>query len=313
MPKTIKIEIKSRWFVDKVLFSYESVDNTILRTVNEANLREANLYGANLYGANLRGANLYGANLYGADLREANLYGANLRGANLREANLREANLYGANLYGADLYGANLRGANLREANLYGANLYGADLYGANLRGANLREANLREANLYGANLYGADLRGANLREANLREANLYGANLYGADLREANLYEAKNSDYTVAQTVIVAEGSIYGWKMARVGAAKVIVKLLIPEDAKRSNATGRKCRAEFAEVIAVYPKGKKRAMAKKTVVQSDHDSTFKYSVGETIRPTTPFDEDRWEECSTGIHYFITREEAENY
>ena len=278
MPKTIKIEIKSRWLVDKVLFSYESVDNTILKTVNEANLYGADLYGADLYGADLRGANLYGA-----DLREANLYGADLRGANLR----------GANLYGADLYEAELRGANL-----YGADLRGANLYGADLRGANL----------YGADLYGANLRGADLREADLRGADLRGANLRGADLRGA-----KNSDHAAAQTVIVAEGSIYGWKMARVGAAKVIVKLFIPEDAKRSNATSRKCRAEFAEVIAVYPKGKKRPMAKKTIVQSDHDSSFKYMVGETIKPTKPFDENRWEECSTGIHFFITREEAENY
>ena len=298
MPKTIKIEIKSRWLVDKVLFSYESVDNTILKTVNEANLRGANLYGADLYGADLyeadlRGANLYGADLYGADLREANLYGADLYGADLR----------GANLYGADLYGANLRGANL----------YGADLYGANLRGADLREADLRGADLRGADLREADLRGADLRGADLRGADLRGADLRGADLRGADLREAKNSDHAAAQTVIVAEGSIYGWKMARVGAAKVIVKLFIPEDAKRSNATSRKCRAEFAEVIAVYPKGKKRPMAKKTIVQSDHDSSFKYMVGETIKPTKPFDENRWEECSTGIHFFITREEAENY
>ena len=89
MAKKIKIQIKSRWLVDKVLFEYESEDNTILKTVNEANLRGANLYGANLREANLRGADLRGANLYGANLREADLRGANLYGADLREADLR--------------------------------------------------------------------------------------------------------------------------------------------------------------------------------------------------------------------------------
>ena len=93
----------------------------------------------------------------------------------------------------------------------------------------------------------------------------------------------------------------------------KVIVKLRIPEEARRSNATGRKCRAEFADVLAVYDKGKKRALPKRTVVQSDHNGEFKYKVGDTLKPTKEFELDRWIECAPGIHFFITREEAENY
>ena len=178
---------------------------------------------------------------------EANLRGADLSGANLYGANLREANLYGANLYGA-----NLRGANLREANLRGANLSGANLYRANLR-----EANLRGANLSGANLLGADLRGANLS----------GANLLGADLSGANLYEAKNGDLVKAQTVIVPEGDIIGWKQCL---DNVIVKLLIPKEAKRSNATDRKCRAEYVEVLDLIYGNDKRKKVEKAI--SSHD-----------------------------------------
>jgi uncharacterized protein YjbI with pentapeptide repeats len=98
MAGKLTIEIK-HWITGSVLFSYEAADNTLLKTVN---------------GANLRGANLRGADLYGADLRGANLRGADLRGANLRGANLRGADLRGADLYGADLRGADLRGADLR-------------------------------------------------------------------------------------------------------------------------------------------------------------------------------------------------------
>jgi hypothetical protein len=85
------IEIKNR-YSDDVLFSLDSDDNTIKKTVEEAVRSQANLSGANLIHANLRGANLSGANLRGA----------NLRGANLRGADLRGANLSGANLIGAD-------------------------------------------------------------------------------------------------------------------------------------------------------------------------------------------------------------------
>jgi hypothetical protein len=112
---------------------------------------------------------------------------------------------------------------------------------------------------------------------------------------------------------VIAPEGSLIGWKMAWSNGEKVIVKLRIPEEAKRLNASGRKCRAEFAEVLAVYPKGKKRAMAKATEVYSDHDRSFKYKTGDKLVPTNGFSLDRWDECAPGIHFFITREEAENY
>jgi hypothetical protein len=274
MSKKIKVEIKSIW--GTLLFEHEAPDNTLAKTLREANLRGANLYGADLRGANLRVANLYGADLRGANLRGANLYGADLRGANLYGAYLRGANLRGANLYGADL----------RGANLYGADLYGADLRGANLYGADLRGANLYGANLRGANLYGADLRGANLR----------GANLYGANLRGA-----KNSELAIAMTRILPEGQLIGWKKCR---DNVIVKLQIPAKAKRSHAFGRKCRAEYAKVLEII--GADEAV-------STYDPSFRYKKGDTIRPVQGWDENWTEECAPGIHFFITREEAENY
>jgi hypothetical protein len=175
-----------------------------------------------------------------------------------------------------------------------------ADLSGADLRGANLRGADLRVADLRGANLRGADLRGADLSGANLRGADLSGADLSGADLSVADLSVAKNLEYADAITRILPEGDLIGWKKCQ---NDVMVKLLIPADAKRSNSTGRKCRAEFAKVLEVI--GAEYA-------ESKQESTFVYRVGETVRPDS-WDENRWEECSHGIHFFITRYEAEHY
>ncbi len=216
----------------------------------------------------------------------------------------KRANLNDANLYGADLRDANLRGANLNDANLYGADLRDANLRCANLYGANLRDANLRGANLNDANLYGADLYGADLRDANLSDANLSDANLYGA----------KNAELAQAKTVICPEGAIIGWKKVELdndGCLKTgIAKLLIPGDAKRSNASGRKCRASKAVVLALEEIDgtpfKGRAM-------SQRDHSFIYEVGKTVYPEEPYEDDRWEECASGIHFFITREEAVAY
>ena len=285
MNKEIKISIKNRW-TGSILFEYSSVDNTLAKTVLEALKGGADLYGADLRGADLYGADLRGANLRGADLRGANLYEANLRGADLRGANLYEADLYEADLYEADLYGADLRGANLRGADLRGANLYEANLRGANLRGADLRGANLYEADLYGADLYEANLRGANLR---------------GADLRGANLYEAKGT-YMACPT----DGSFIGWKKA----SGYIVKLQIPEDARRSSAGGEKCRCDKAYVVEIQNADGTKADIE--TIHSNHDANFVYTVGATVE-VSDFDGDRWNECAPGIHFFIDRRAAVEY
>ena len=151
---------------------------------------------------------------------------------------------------------------------------------------------------LRGADLSGADLRGANLRVANLRGANLSGANLSGADLSGADLSGAKNlTAILLAETTILPEGDLIGYKKLHGG---VICKLRIPAEAKRSNATGRKCRAEYAVVLDGGG-------------ASQYDQSFKYKVGETVKPTEPFDEDRWKECAPGIHFFLTKVEAEAF
>ena len=196
--------------------------------------------------------------------------------ANLREANLREANL---------------RRANLRRANLRGANLYGADLYGADLRGADL----------CGADLCGADLYGADLRRANLCGANLCGANLCGADLCGANLCGAKGA-YMACPT----DGSFIGWKKA----SGYVVKLQIPEDARRSSAGGEKCRCDKAYVAEIQNADGTKADIE--AIHSNHDNNFVYTVGATVEVPN-FDDCRWNECAPGIHFFIDRRAAVEY
>ena len=208
----------------------------------------------------------------------------------------------------ADLYGADLCNANLCDANLCDANLRGA-----NLCDANLRSADLRGANLCDADLYGADLRSANLRSANLCDADLRGADLCDANLCSANLSDAKNTDKIVwnAHTAFYPlqcpeTGSFIGYKKA----AGKIVMLEICADAKRSSATSRKCRCSKAKVLSITNlDGSESGL---TEVRSYYSKEFVYCVGETVE-VPDFDENRWNECAPGIHFFVTREEAVKY
>jgi len=131
---------------------------------------------------------------------------------------------------------------------------------------------------------------------ADLSDANLFGANLFGADL-----FGAENQDYLIAITSILPDaGDVIGWKKCNYD---VIVKLSIGSDTPRSNSTGRKCRAKFATVLEVIGGD---------VGISSYDEKTEYRAGEVVT-CDEWNENRWIECGGGIHFFITRYEAEHY
>lgn len=159
-------------------------------------------------------------------------------------------------------------------------------------------------------------LHDADLRYANLRGADLHGANLYDANLSDADLRDANHVQLSIAKTSILPEeGDIIGWKKAwtdnEMPPTPVIVKLLIPADAQRSNATGRKCRASTARVLDLQDK-QGNSLPPDTTAYSGYDTDFTYKKGETVHVEN-FDTNRWNECAPGIHFFITRIEAAEY
>ena len=231
----------------------------------------------------------------------------------LRRADLRRAGLSDANLSATNLCHANLRGANLRSADLSYAILCHANLNGADLSDADLRGVNLSGVNLSGADLSYAILCHANLNRADLRGANLRGADLWSADLSDADLRGVNHVKLSLAKiSILPDEGDIIGWKKAlALDGAPIIVKLLIPADAQRSNATGRKCRASTARVLDLQDK-QGNSLPPDTTAYSSFDPDFTYKKGETVH-VEDFDTNRWNECAPGIHFFITRIEAVKY
>ena len=269
----VKIQIKTKWF-GSVLFEYEKENNTIKDTLIEAVKK----------GADLKGADLTGAYLKGADLKGAYLKGAYLTGAYLKGAYLKGAYLTGAYLTGAYLTGADLKGADLTGAYLTGADLKGADLTGAYLKGADLKDAYLKGAYLTGADLTGAYLTGAYLK---------------GADLKGAK-------EIPYVPFACPSDGAFIGWKKV----CDNLIKLEIPEDARRCSATSQKCRCDKAKVLSVWNMGTEEEVSE--VVNHAYSQDTLYKVGEMVYPDS-FDEDRWNECSHGIHFFINKQDAINY
>ena len=168
----------------------------------------------------------------------------------------------------------------------------GADLIGADLKDANLSVAILQDAKLIGADLRNADLNGAILQDADLRNADLSGAILQDANGIALALAKA---------SFIPQQGSFLGYKQLKDG---LICTLEITKDAKRSHGAGRKCRCSEALVVSIGDNVQKGV--------SIYCDNFEYEVGKIVKSEN-FCEDRWDECCGGIHFFLTREEAEAY
>ena len=193
---------------------------------------------------------------------------------------------------------ADLQYAYLQRADLQRAHLQRADLQGADLQYADLQYAYLQGAHLQRAHLQDADLQDADLQRADLQRADLQGAYLQGAYLRGAHLQGAHLPWFQIPQ-----DGTLTVYKKVQ----DKIVKLLIPAKAKRTaSLVGRKCRAEYAKVLSI--EGDKP-------VTSDglrQGPKTRYEVGKTVKPDS-YDDDIRTECSHGIHFFLTREEAEEF
>ena len=212
---------------------------------------------------------------------------------------------------GVDLSYANLCGVDLSSSYLYGANLRDANLSGTKLCGAILCEANLCGTNLCGTNLRGADLSDANLCGADLSFANLCGTKLCDANLRGADLRNTNNIPYIPYSCP--SDGSFIGWK--KVSTYKedyrgnYLIKLEIPEDARRCSAISIKCRCDKAKVLSITNIESGEAV---DVITNLNEKACVYKVGKMVYPDY-FDDNRWNECSHGIHFFVNKQSAINY
>ena len=229
-----------------------------------------------------------------------------------RYVNLRHANFYGTEFVKTNFIASSFNDANFQNAYFTNVTIQSIEIKRANLVNISLRYTNLSNSNFSNAHLSYADLRGATMCNVDLSGADLHNSDICDVDFRGvsltgANLQNVLFNEYTVGISKLCPEkGSFIGYKKAQ---DKIIV-LEITEDAKRSSATTLKCRCSKAKVIRIEEFNGE--ISNLISIPSDYDSSFIYEVGKTVE-VLDFDENRWNECSTGIHFFIDRNLAVLY
>ena len=206
-------------------------------------------------------------------------------------------------------YNERLSSYDFSELVMDGTIFTGCDLDGCSFDGAKLVGSIFRNCDLTGANFCNADLALSIFFSCGLRDAKFDGAGIHDITFSccyLADTYGLKNLPMRCPEM-----GGFIAWKKCYVNeCTPVLVKLFIPSSAKRSSAGGNKCRASKAKVLSITD-------IRDASITYDHCFSnryppFEYKVGWYVEPDG-FDENRWEECSNGIHFFMSRQEAIDY
>lgn len=197
------------------------------------------------------------------------------------------------------------------DCNFVSAEFTDCDLTVVEMRnGTNFARASFDRCNFKNAVCHGA-FRNTEFFDDDLTNVNMYEADFTNTEFVRCKLDNIKYDECTCGIALACPEkGSFTAFKKAELyNGDKCIVELQVPADALRSSATTRKCRVSKATVVAVY------TMDGKSVKQnaySTHTRSFVYKLGKMVEVKN-FDKNRWNECSSGIHCFITKREAEHY
>lgn len=210
----------------------------------------------------------------------------------LREHEFRDMDLTGADLSHADLTLSSFQNVDLRDADLHGSTVKNALFDGCPLRGADFRDADMTTASFRYCDMGGCDIRGADL---------------FGAVLEHAILEGIVSDEGTRWFRMHCPEkGAFLAYKKC---VNDRMVQLLVPEDARRTSATMPSCRCDKAKVLTIKSFDFKEEFEE---AWSLVDEDFVYRKGQWVQ-VDDFNEDRWQDSTTGIHFWLTREEAEAY
>ena len=201
----------------------------------------------------------------------------------------------------------NLENYDLSDMNFSHSNFINANLSNINFCSSQLVNVLLDDCNLQNANLKNANLERASLRRVNLTYADIRGAKLYAAILENAILDNIIFDDNTKNFRIHCPEkGAFIAYKK---GLNNLIVKLLIPSDARRVSSTMNCCRCDKAKVLEIknFEGTKFFDEAWSTVAEG-----FCYKLGEWVYAEN-FNEDRWYDSTGGIHFWMTEDEAKAY
>lgn len=301
-------------------------DDYLIADFSSCDIENVNFTGINLSHANFAFSTLRNVTIDMSYFENTIFNGASFNNVKINRSIFIGANFASIEFVGNEnlLYESTFRRCYFVESRIIGGIWDHVTILSCQLDDAHLDDSTINDSIICDSCFDFTSLCGAKILYTHINSASFRLANLMDADLSTS--YLGKNVWLDTAKKEMAAlpfipsvcpdTGEFIAWKACKSDIGPIVVKLLIPEDSKRSSSIGRKCRAEKAKVLEFqsltgerldYPHG-----PLKTAVSS-YDQNFIYKPGEIITPTNNFCDDRFQECAGGIHFFIDRREAAHY
>ena len=139
------------------------------------------------------------------------------------------------------------------------------------------------------------------LEEAIKQNANLKNAYLENAYLEKNNINKLKH-----LFQIIPMEGSFVAWKKL---ANNCLAKIEIPAKSPRTfSLIGRKCRAKYVKTLKIWDENGNEIKE----MHGGYNNSIIYKINR-LTHADEFDNNMLIECTHGIHFFISKQEALNW
>ena len=280
---TGKIELRNS--AGDVLFSYECENNTTGKTLERAVAENVKLHGLVLVNADLDNLDLSGMNALGSVFILCRMHNCTLRCSYLQQSRFINTAILDSDWSGTCLIGAVFHYSSLSNVNL--SDTVTNHLY---VIATPITQSTLK-------NIKGFDM-------------------IYGISALNAPGYGNIIDDSLYYPLTCPSDGAFTGWtKIYTDGDGSVdkpgtaLVKLQIPEDAKRVSRAGcsRICCCDKAMVLDIIDLDSGEHLH--TAEHNTMTRNTVYTVGEMLYPDS-YDSDRWLVWADGIHVFINRQDA---
>ena len=267
---------------------------------SEADLSESSFCKVKLVGANFSGAKLEGTSFMCVDLTDAILDNVNMNNGSINHSDLTRVQAKHADFINCCMWDCSFKEAKLNASCFLAAQLCDGNFRGADLSNCDLRWADIDYAHFENANLSDVDLRWTkNSYWARFNGANMEDIDIRGSAIDDEAVEGAKN---LFIPMVCPEEGSFIAWMKCR---DEKIVKIQVPDNASRTGGTRYSCRASEVLVLDIFEGD---TSCDEAVSIDDENLVFRK--GELVKDNEEFDPSLLHN-GEGIHFFITRAEAE--
>ena len=229
--------------------------------------------------------------------------------------------IIGTELNGCSFEYGNVQHTNLQNSTIIATDASGVRFFGCTFNNSHLTTLGLKNAIADSVSIIASDVSGITtsqlvcVRNIILTRTTLHRCHLCnhkdstdGIKLIECETIECQvDTGFRECASCCPTSGEYTAWKFAFFfdGANRrvAIIKLIIPENAKRVNPLGtKKCRASMARVESIKDEFDRDVLK----AYSWYNPKFEYEVGQTL-VIKDYDDDCRTKCSSGIHHYMSR------